>query len=83
MVTGLECPGCGSQRMVYALLHGDFAGAWEANPFLLSALPLIGVWIWVDTDPGLYPRATRVLNSRGFIIIVGVLIIGWWIIRNL
>lgn len=50
---GLYCPGCGSGRASYALLHGDVAGAWKKNPLLLLALPLLGIaiarcwWNWI------------------------------------
>ena len=39
--TGLECPGCGSQRAVHQLLHGNIREAFGLNPFLLLSLPLI------------------------------------------
>ena len=37
---GLLCPGCGTLRATHALLHGDLAGAWSANPLFILALPL-------------------------------------------
>ena len=32
--TGLKCPGCGSQRAIYLLLHGRFADSLRMCPFL-------------------------------------------------
>ena len=43
MATGLLCPGCGVSRMCLALLRGDWAGAWRANPFLVILLPILAV----------------------------------------
>ena len=31
MLTGLKCPGCGSQRAIHSLLHLDFIGAIRYN----------------------------------------------------
>ena len=45
--TGLYCPGCGGQRMVFALLRGDFPTAFQRNPFLFCLLPLLTFYlIW-------------------------------------
>jgi hypothetical protein len=36
--TGLLCPGCGSLRALYHLLHGHLATAFRFNPMLITAL---------------------------------------------
>lgn len=41
MLTGWQCPGCGSQRAVHYLLNGHFAAAWQMNPLLLVAIPYL------------------------------------------
>lgn len=40
-LTGFYCPGCGSTRALFDLLHGDIAGALAMNPLLVVALPLL------------------------------------------
>lgn len=49
-VTGVFCPGCGALRAVHDLLNGDLAGAWDMNPLLVVAGPLVvalwGRWVW-------------------------------------
>lgn len=43
LVTGYDCPGCGSLRGLHALLHGDFAAAWNFNPAIFFAIALVAV----------------------------------------
>lgn len=44
-VTGLLCPACGGTRMVYDLMHGQFAAAWLDNRALLIAAPFaLALW---------------------------------------
>lgn len=40
-VTGLECPGCGGQRSLHFLLHGDVLLALHYNVFFVIALPFL------------------------------------------
>lgn len=46
LATGLECPGCGSQRAVHALLHGDLRGAIESNVLFVVAIPYLLGTLW-------------------------------------
>ena len=41
--TGLQCPGCGGQRSLHHLLHGELATAFRCNALFVTLLP-IGVW---------------------------------------
>lgn len=40
-LTGLYCPGCGSQRAISSLLHVDFLQAFRYNLMLVLTLPLV------------------------------------------
>jgi hypothetical protein len=37
-LTGLLCPGCGSQRGIHQLLHGHFAEAFKLNALLIPSI---------------------------------------------
>ncbi|MGA2248313.1 MAG: DUF2752 domain-containing protein [Verrucomicrobiota bacterium] len=39
-LTGLNCPGCGGTRALYALLHGDPATAFRDNALFVVGLPI-------------------------------------------
>ena len=51
---GIYCPGCGSTRATFDLLHGDFARAFRHNPLLVVlGAPLliaaVGSLVWIVT----------------------------------
>lgn len=41
LLTGWKCPGCGSQRALHQLLHGNIAEAWGFNSLFVAALPYV------------------------------------------
>lgn len=51
-LTGLNCPGCGATRALYALLHGDFVTALRDNALFVlgsAGLGLRGIWLAAGT----------------------------------
>jgi hypothetical protein len=42
-MTGLNCPGCGMTRALYALLHGHFQAALKDNALFLAVLAGLAV----------------------------------------
>jgi Protein of unknown function (DUF2752) len=43
-LTGLNCPGCGTTRSLYALLHGNLRLALKDNALFILALAALAVW---------------------------------------
>ena len=41
MLTGIKCPGCGSQRAIHALLHADIKTAFSYNALLVLSIPYV------------------------------------------
>ncbi|HBT75420.1 MAG TPA: DUF2752 domain-containing protein [Planctomycetaceae bacterium] len=50
-LTGLPCPGCGTQRMVHQLLHGNLVEAVRWNPLALLAIPYVFCGVVVEYTP--------------------------------
>ncbi len=76
-LTGYDCPGCGTQRAIHAIFRGDIASAWDFNPALFIAAPLIILYL---ADP---PRLRRYLYSTPAPFIIAAAIVAWWIFRNI
>jgi Protein of unknown function (DUF2752) len=43
-LTGLNCPGCGATRALFALLHGHFLRALHDNALFVVSLAALAVW---------------------------------------
>lgn len=82
MATGLKCPGCGSQRMLHALLHGDIAAAWRCNALLFLLVPFLIALGVASARRRSRPRFYRVMNSIPVIVAVTLALIGWFVLRN-
>lgn len=93
VLTGYDCPGCGSQRALHALLHGDISAAWGYNAFLVALLPLVAIllageflrvfWPSVLSSSPLLRRTDRLFASKWFVVLIALLAFAWWIGRNL
>lgn len=82
-LSGYDCPGCGSQRAIHSLLHGDLAAAWDYNALLLIEIPLMALLTAAWMLRHRYPAFHHNLNSRAVILLILASIIAWTIIRNL
>lgn len=83
--TGLECPGCGSQRAIHQLMHGNFAIAFGLNPLLILSLPLILYGVGIKAYNYVYKTQHRFMlfYSKWFIYSYFSLVLLYWILRNI
>lgn len=79
MLTGYDCPGCGSQRALHALLHGRPGEAWGYNPAVFFAVPLAAAYA---CEAWLPQRVRRLLAAPAFILAIAAAILAWWVLRN-
>lgn len=82
-ITGLQCVGCGSQRMLHALLHGDIQAAFHANALALVALPLIPFLVWLESSRLSHPALYARVHTRAAILLIAAVLIAWFIVRNI
>lgn len=82
-LTGWQCPGCGSQRAIHALLHGDLSVAWHHNAALLVALPLVGAYLLGEFKRTSWPRYYRALSRPWLVWGILISVVVWWVLRNL
>lgn len=82
-LTGLDCPGCGSQRALHALLHGEIGKAWRFNPFVFFAVPVIVFYTYAEAvrrrRPKLYAAAVNPYLLSALLLAVLV----FTVVRNL
>ena len=84
LLTGLDCPGCGSLRALHRLLHGRLAEAWALNPLLVGGLlPCFLLWsvrCGVSAWNGTQPSSRLLPNWTAWLLLAAVLIFG--VVRN-
>lgn len=81
-LTGLDCPGCGSQRALHALLHGNLAEAWRMNALLVASLPVLGWMLWLETVRKTRRRLYAAFYRPWVIWTFGGVVIAWFVARN-
>lgn len=80
---GLRCPGCGSQRAIHSLLHLEFKEAFLYNPLVIISIPFLILLavaaLMKESRPGFYNKVNSSLLSKTLLVIIIV----WWIVRNI
>lgn len=82
-MTGYKCPGCGSQRAIHALLHGDVLGAFKYNALLLVVVPWIILCLYAESRRVRNPRLYARLNAPLLIWLFLAMVLIWWLLRNI
>lgn len=79
MLTGLDCPGCGTTRAAHAILHGRFGEAFRLNPMLFLA----GAVFAAGVPSFARGRMPRFMENPWFGRIAFAVVLVWWVARNL
>ncbi|UIR57890.1 DUF2752 domain-containing protein [Sphingobacterium sp. SRCM116780] len=84
-ITGYKCPGCGSQRAVHYLLNFDLQNALKENLLLVIAIPYIitgFVFESIKQPNEKVLKWRKIIFGYQAIIIVFLIVISFWILRN-
>jgi hypothetical protein len=83
LVTGMQCPGCGSTRAFYQLLHLHPIAAFKLNPLMVLTLPFIVYGFLGFTRSAIMGRPQRRLFIPPIYLWAWLfLLIFFWIFRN-
>lgn len=83
VLTGLKCPGCGSQRAIHSLLHGDMGTAFAYNAILVLSLPLVAFLLYLEVMRKKRPRLYSAFYQPWTPLILFTVFLGWGIARNI
>lgn len=86
VLTGYECPGCGSQRAVHHLLNLEIKNAIKANALLVFSIPYILLLVFAEllkSKSKFFMNLYKTLYNSKAIWAIFVIIVFWWIARNL
>lgn len=82
LLTGLDCPACGSQRALHAVLHGAWAEAMVFNPFLVVSLPYLALVAFTTLRPPGEKGVLKYIQHPVTVRVYLAAVVGWWILRN-
>ena len=78
LLTGLDCPGCGSTRALHHLLHGQVGEAFRLNPMLFGMMFVFGLAL----PSILRGQRPRFLEQPWFAWGAFFVLTSYWIVRN-
>lgn len=83
-LTGYRCPGCGAQRMFHYLLKGDLFHAFECNALLMCTLPYCLICFTIKNTKALNSKKwLSQIYSPTILVVLAIIVISFWIYRNL
>ena len=84
-LTGWNCPGCGMQRFLHAIMHGRVIEAFQYNYILLVFIPYLiafGIEQLILTGET-QKKWKRVVEGPAIAIFMAILAPSWFILRNI
>jgi hypothetical protein len=85
-LTGLQCPGCGGQRSLHYLLHGDILSALRYNVLFVIGFPFLLYLYYVILQMYILRNEKyrqRTVISTHFVYILLIVLLLFFILRNI
>jgi hypothetical protein len=81
---GIDCPGCGSMRMLYCLMHGNLPAAVRFNALGVAAVVFL-VWAYLAWAYGRVTgrRIASWQHHRWSAVLTLSLVLAWFVVRNI
>ncbi|MCR8558430.1 DUF2752 domain-containing protein [Mucilaginibacter sp. BJC16-A38] len=85
VITGLNCPGCGSQRAIHSLLNGNFKEAAGYNILLIISLPFLFIHFFYKIKSFIQKKDLRwkVIYHPLTPKVIFLVVVIFWIARNI
>jgi Protein of unknown function (DUF2752) len=81
---GIDCPGCGSLRMLYSVMHGNLPAAARFNALGLAALVLlVSAYLTWTYGRVVGRRIGSWQHNRWSAVVTLALVVAWFVVRNL
>lgn len=82
VLTGWKCPGCGSQRALHALLHGDVLAAFRLNMWIPVAIIYIAFVVAAMLFGKQDSRFSEIVTNKYLLAAFLVFTLLWFVLRN-
>ena len=87
LLTGYKCPGCGSQRAIYHLFHGNLTTAFKHNALMILLSPYVLFGIYFEYFSSKTCRwivcLYNLLFSKWVLLALAIIIVLFTILRNI
>jgi len=84
-ITGFDCPGCGSQRALYSLLHGNIKQAADYNLLMVLSVPFLLIHFSYKLRSLIFKKDIHwsLIHHPLTPKVIFILVIIFWITRNI
>lgn len=83
LLTGLKCPGCGTQRALHQILHFHLGDAFRYNALMVASIPLLSALLIADIFKKRWPKVYVLSRSPILSWLILAIVLIWWIVRNI